>query len=109
MILNKTVAMALWASPLAVFGIDMDLPSFMAGMFFSLPAYYFGRQIWKEHGNLSFWMGLGMAMFAAMVVAAAPNIIPIDIPVQVKMALVSLGITLIVARAEKKGKDWVDE
>jgi hypothetical protein len=49
-----------------------------------------------------------MALFAAMVVAAAPGIIPLDTPTQVKMALVAFGITLIVARAERQGKKWRD-
>lgn len=106
MIAHKALAFAFWLSPLAIFGIEMDGPAFMAGIFLALPAYYFGRQIWKEHGTIGFWLGLGMAIFAAVVVAAAPNLIPIDIPTQIKMAIVSLCITLIVARAERQGKNW---
>jgi hypothetical protein len=99
-------AAGFWTAPLAVFGIEVDGPAFMAGVFLALPAYYFGRQIWKEQGRVSFWMGLGMAMFAAVVVAAAPGLIPLDVPTQIKMALVSLCITLIVARAERQGSKW---
>jgi hypothetical protein len=105
-IVNKVAAVGMWASPLAVFGVEMDGPSFMAGIFLALPAYYFGRQIWKESGKVSFWMGLGMALFAAVIVAAEPGLIPLDLSPQIKMALVSLCITLIVARAERQGKEW---
>jgi hypothetical protein len=105
-VINKAVAVGFWATPLAVFGIEMDGPSFMAGIFLALPAYYFGRQIWKDQGKVSFWTGLAMALFASFVVAAAPNLVPLDVPVQIKMALVSLCLTLIVARAERQGKNW---
>jgi uncharacterized protein involved in response to NO len=105
-ILNKAMAVSIWAAPLTVVGIEMDLPSFMAGIFLALPAYYFGREIWKEQGRVSFWMGMGMALFAAVIVAAEPGLIPLDVSPQIKMALVSLCITLIVARAERQGKEW---
>jgi len=117
-ILNKLLAAGFWATPVAFItsgvltkplsavGIDMPVPDFMAGIFLAWPAYYFGREIWKEQGRVGFWMGMGMAMFAAVVVAAAPGLIPLDVPTQVKMALVSLCITLIVARAERQGKEW---
>jgi hypothetical protein len=119
-ILNKIIAVGFWATPIAfitsaatpnplgLVGIKMGGPEFMAGIFLALPAYYFGRQIWKEQGKIGFWMGLGMALFSAIVVAAAPGLIPLDVPTQVKMALVALCITLIVARAERQGQKWSD-
>ena len=118
MILNKLLAGAFWATPVAfitsaiavkplsLIGIEMEGPEFLAGIFLSFPAYYFGRQIWKEQGKIGFWGGMGMAIFAAVVVAAAPGLIPLEVPTQIKMALVSLCITLIVARAERQGKQW---
>jgi hypothetical protein len=120
-ILNKIIAVGFWATPVAfltsaawskplgLVGIKMEGPEFMAGIFLSLPAYYFGRQIWKEQGKISFWTGMGMALFASVVIAAAPGLIPLDVPTQIKMALVSLCITLIVARAERQGKKWSED
>jgi hypothetical protein len=117
-IFNKLIAVGFWTTPLAfitagalkkplgLIGIDMSGPEFMAGFFLALPAYYFGRQIWKEQGKIGFWTGMGMALFASVVIAAAPNLIPLDVPTQIKMALVSLCITLIVAKAERQGNKW---
>jgi hypothetical protein len=106
MILNKAVSMAIVASPLAVVGINMDVPSFTAGMMLALPAYYFGREVWREQSQIGFWMGMGMAAFGALVAAMAPELIPVNAPTQFKMVGVAFGITMIVAWLRKRGQKW---
>jgi hypothetical protein len=106
MILNKAVSMAIVASPLAVVGINMDVPSFTAGMMFALPAYICGRVALKDEIQTSYWLGMGMALFGSFATAMAPNLIPLDAPIQFKMISVAFGFPLLILWLKNKGKKW---